>query len=169
MVYEWIHNSLSVGVSTAALNGVKLTKIFPPKCTLFKWTGLICINYNFLQWQNGYWALSINICPWPFPIIKGVIMLFLIGYNQEYGHHSKTATQGPRHNILPPVVALTLWYSCPVLQSSHLTQWIYRNVIGWETKPGHIILVLLSEHESVQLLPMFSCRASLLGHLSKLC
>ncbi len=34
----------------------------------------------------------------------------------------------------------TLWYSCYVLQSSPLTetQWIYRNFIGQETKPGHI-------------------------------
>ncbi len=34
----------------------------------------------------------------------------------------------------------SLGYSCHVLQSSLLTetQWIYRNFIGRETKPGHI-------------------------------
>ncbi len=41
------------------------------------------------------------------------------------------------------LIATSLWYSCPALQSSHLTetQWIYRNFIGRETKPGHIIYI----------------------------
>ena len=38
------------------------------------------------------------------------------------------------------VNTITLWYSCHELCSFLLTetQWIYRNLIGQETKPGHI-------------------------------
>ena len=59
----------------------------------------------------------------------------------------------------------TLGYSCHVLQSFLLTetQWIHRNFIGQETKPGHLSICSAApggRNEQMEI-------GFLLGHLSK--
>ena len=60
----------------------------------------------------------------------------------------------------------TLWYSCYVLQSSIITeiqyvQWIYKNFIGWWTKPGLVCSAWFSPINFSIFMQSFLTRASI--------
>ncbi len=50
------------------------------------------------------------------------------------------------------IFMFSLWYSCHELCYSLLTEtpWIYRNLIGQETKPGHITDIAQGHDKQVQ-------------------
>ncbi len=126
-------------------------------------SGLICMNYN-TQLEN----VPLIYSPSPYQTSPEISFLGSLEDTIFYSiarFFYQTAIQCCRQNAVAKTsrlqnrlqiiwisieahatlqwIPISLWYSCPVLQSSHLTetQWIYRNFIGWETKPGHIIYI----------------------------
>ncbi len=97
--------------------------------TWMSWGCCRNVTVQIMSHGTRWGQMSLQIKHWALCSANGVILNLL---SRGWFHFPKA--------ICDISTFKTLWYSCHELCSSLLTetQWIYRNLIGQETKPGHI-------------------------------